>query len=403
MKVLFVTYDFPYPITSGGKNRAYHLLKYTAKKADVFLYSFVREDYNPDSNKEIFALGVKDIKVIKRKKLSSFSNLPKTILQNSSIFKTLYKNDQVLSELRQIIKKEEIDIVHFESTYTGFYIGHELRGVKQILGTENIEFQLYLDYAKSLSKFYLKPFVYYQAERLKKEELSMVKSADAVTTITQSEADFLESLTNVKPSIVANGIEPDVYDFQYNDSVTRNILFVGNFSYFPNIDAVQFFYKNVFNKLDKDITLTIIGKKCNEKFKFNNKRIIQKDFVDDIITEYRKADILVFPIRIGGGTNFKVLEAMSLGIPIVAQPERLSGLRAVEGEHFLGASTGEEYISQIKKLYADNALRRNLANSSRNLIDLILNKILDSHKLVQAFFDIKLFDKTSCKDLPQKL
>jgi hypothetical protein len=41
--------------------------------------------------------------------------------------------------------------------------------------------------------------------------------------------------------------------------------------------------------------------------------------------------------------------------------------------------------------------------SSRNLIDLILNKILDSHKLVQAFFDIKLFDKTSCKDLPQKL
>jgi len=369
MKVLFVTYDFPYPTTSGGKNRAYHLLKYTAKKADVFLYSFVREDYNPDSNKEIFALGVKDIKVIKRKKLSSFSNLPKTILQNSSIFKTLYKNDQVLSELRQIIKKEEIDIVHFESTYTGFYIGHELRGVKQILGTENIEFQLYLDYAKSLSKFYLKPFVYYQAERLKKEELSMVKSADAVTTITQSEADFLESLTNVKSSIVANGIEPDVYDFQYNDAVTRNILFVGNFSYFPNIDAVQFFYKNVFDKLDKDITLTIIGKKCNEKFKFNNKRIIQKDFVDDIITEYRKADILVFPIRIGGGTNFKVLEAMSLGVPIVAQPERLSGLRAVEGEHFLGASTGEDYINQIKKLYADNALRRNLANSSRNLIE----------------------------------
>jgi glycosyltransferase involved in cell wall biosynthesis len=371
MKVLFITYDFPYPTTSGGKNRAYHLLKYTAKKADVFLYSYVREDYNPDSNNEILSLGVKDIRVVKRKKLSSISNLPKTIFHNSSIFKTLYKNDDAFFEIKEIIKKEHIDLVHFESTYTGFFIGPELKrlGVKQVLGTENIEFQLYYDYAKNLSKFYLKPFVYQQAGRLKEEELRMVESSDAVTTITQSEAELLESLTNKKPYIIANGIEPKIYDFKYDENIKKNILFVGNFSYFPNIDAVQFFYKNVFEKLDHDITLTIIGKRCNEKFKFNNKRIIQKDFVADLIEEYRKADILVFPIKIGGGTNFKVLEAMSLGVPIVAQPERLAGLRAIEEEHFLGASTGDEYVNQINRLYDDNVLRKNIAKNSRELIE----------------------------------
>lgn len=371
MKVLFVTYDFPYPTTSGGKNRAYHLLKYTAKKADVFLYSYVRKDYNPESNAEILSLGVKSIKVTKRVKLASITNFTKTIIKNSSIFKTLYMSDQVLSEIIDIIKEENIDIVHFESTYTGFFIGSRLKhlGVKQILGTENIEFQLYLDYAKELSRFYLKPFVFHQAMRLKKEELFMVKNADMVTTITQTEADFLEKLTNVKPHVVANGIEPNLYTYSYDQSIKKNILFVGNFSYFPNIDAVQFFYKNVFEKLDHDITFTIIGKKCNEKFKFNNKRIIQKDFVEDLIAEYRKADILIFPIRIGGGTNFKVLEAMSLGIPIVAQPERLGGLRAIAGEHFLGATTGEEYVSKIKQLYNDSALREKLAKNSRELIE----------------------------------
>ncbi len=371
MKVLFVTYDFPYPTTSGGKNRAYHLLKYTAKKADVFLYSYVRKDYNPESNDEILSLGVKSIKVTKRVKLASITNFTKTIIKNSSIFKTLYMSEQVLSEIINIIKEEKIDIVHFESTYTGFFIGSRLKclGVKQILGTENIEFQLYLDYAKELSRFYLKPFVFHQAERLKKEELFMVKNADMVTTITQTEADFIEKLTNVKPHVVANGIEPNLYTYSYDQSIKKNILFVGNFSYFPNIDAVQFFYKNVFEKLDHDITLTIIGKKCNEKFRFNNKRIIQKDFVEDLIAEYRKADILIFPIRIGGGTNFKVLEAMSLGVPIVAQPERLAGLRAVVGEHFLGATTGEEYASKIKQLYNDSALREKLAKNSRELIE----------------------------------
>lgn len=371
MNVLFVTYDFPYPTTSGGKNRAFHLLKYTAKKANIFLYSFVREDYNPDSNDEILKLGVKKIIVTKRKKLSSPSNFSKTIFQNSSIFKTLYYEKSILKQLIETIKQEKIDLVHFESSYTGFYIGEQLRklGVKQVLGTENIEFRLYLDYAKSLKKMYLKPFVHYQANRLKKEELDMVVGADRVTTITQNEADVLKNLTGKTCSIVANGIEPEVFSYKFKNTLQSNLLFVGNFTYFPNIDAINFFCKNVFEKLPTSFTLTVVGKKCNEKVKFNNRRIIKKDFVEDIALEYRNADALIFPIRIGGGTNFKVLEAMSLGVPIVARPERLAGLEASEGKHFLGARSADEYVSQINKLYKDSSLRKNLSQNARELIE----------------------------------
>ncbi len=371
MNVLFVTYDFPFPTNSGGKNRAYHLLKYTAKKANVFLYSFVREDYNPEHNREIASLGVKKIHVFKRRKLTSFSNFPKTVFNNSSIFKTLYYEKKVYDELAELIKREKIDIVHFESTYTGFFIGKRLKklGVKLVLGTENIEFMLYYDYAKNLNKFYLKPFVYYQAKRLRQEELDMVRNADAVTTITQQEADILKNLTGVKCNIIANGIEPETYSYSEHKELKNNILFVGNFVYFPNIDAMDFFYRNVFPKLDDKLTVTIIGKKVNEKFKFSNSRIICKDFVENIIDEYRNADILVFPIRIGGGTNFKVLEAMALGVPIVAQPDRLSGLDVTGEEHFLAATTGEEYVKQIERIYNDSSLRRRLTLNARKTVE----------------------------------
>lgn len=371
MNVLFVTYDFPYPTNSGGKNRAYHLLKYTSLKANVFLFSFVRDDYNPDHNKEIISLNVKKIHVAKRKKLTSFANIPKTLLTNASIFKTLYYEKKVIEELKKIIKKEQIDIVHFESSYTGFYIGSALKklGVKQVLGTENIEFMLYEDYAKNLKKFYLKPFIYDQIKKLKKEELEMVKKADAVTTITTQEAEILNKLTGVKSHIVANGIEPQEFSYEPPGVLQNNILFVGNFMYFPNVDAVNFFYKEVFPKLDKKLTVTIIGKKINEKFKFTDKRIICKDFVEDIMPEYRKADILIFPIRIGGGTNFKVLEAMALGVPIVAQPERLAGLKALDGVHFLSASKAEEYITQIQRLYDDKKLSVELTHNARKLVE----------------------------------
>lgn len=369
--ILFVTYDFPYPTTSGGKNRAYHLLKYSARKANIFLYSFVREDYNPENNEEILKLGVKDIKVFKRKKVTSFLNLPRTIITNSSIFKTLYFDEKVMDDLVKIIKEKEIDIVHFESTYTGFYIGGRLKklGVKTVLGTENIEYQLYFDYAKQLKNLFLKPVVFFQAQRLKKEELSMVDNSDVTTTITKNESDILKKITNKTPLIVANGIEPDLYEYSPNKTLKNNILFVGNFSYFPNVEAIEFFYNKVFKNINGNFTFTIIGKKCNEKFKFNNLRVIQKDFVENIIEEYRNCDMLVFPIRIGGGTNFKVLEAMSLGVPIIAQPERLAGLRAIPEEHYLEATSAEDYEDQIKRLYTDTELRKTLCQNARNLIE----------------------------------
>jgi hypothetical protein len=189
MNVLFVTYDFPYPTTSGGKNRAYHLLKYAAKESNITLFSFVREDYNPDSNEELKKLGIKKIFVTKRKKLKSVSNIPLTLFRNFSIFKTLYYEKSVLGELKKIIHDEKIEIVHFESSYTGFYIGRELKkmGVKIILGTENIEHMLYFDYAKSLKKFYLRPFVNYQATKLRDEEVAMMRGSDRVTVITEDE------------------------------------------------------------------------------------------------------------------------------------------------------------------------------------------------------------------------
>lgn len=371
MNVLFVTYDFPYPTNSGGKNRAYHLLKYTAKEADVFLFSYVREDYNPEHNREILDLGVKKIQVAKRKKLSSFSNFPKTVLQNSSIFKTLYGDEKIFNQILEIIKSEKIDVVHFESSYTGFFLGKRLRkfGVKTVLGTENIEFMLYYDYAKSLKRFYLKPFVYYQAKRLKEEELSMVRNADSVTTITKQESEILEKLTGAKSSIVANGIEPKTFSYSYDKTIKNNLLFVGNFMYFPNVDAIDFFYNQVFPKLNRKLSLTIIGKKIEEKFKFKEKRIVTHDFVEDIISEYRKSDMLIFPIRIGGGTNFKVLEAMALGIPIVAQPQRLAGLEAVSEVHFLKAESAEDYAEQIERLYNDDELRSKISSNARKLIE----------------------------------
>lgn len=370
MKVLFVTYDFPYPTNSGGKNRAYHLLKHTAKKAEVYLFSYVRGDYNPEFNQKIFDLNIKQIKIFKRKKVFSIENISSSIFSTSSIFKSLYYDKRFEEEIIRFIKEQNIDVLHLESTYAGYFITEKIKKtkVKIVLGTENIEYELYKDLAR-YKKSYIRPLINIQADRLREEELLMVKNADEVTTITIDEAEVLKKLTSKKCHIVANGIEPDVYDFQFDEKLKNNILFVGNFSYFPNVDAINYFLKDIFPSLSRDITLTVVGKNCTRIVKNEDQRIIKKEFVVNIIDEYRGADIMVFPIRIGGGTNFKVLEAMSLGLPIVANPDRMSGLKALEEKHFLKAINGDEYKRQIKRLYSDSILRKKITTNARVLVE----------------------------------
>lgn len=370
MKILFVTYDFPYPTNSGGKNRAFHLLKHTSKQVDIYLFSFVREDYDPECNKEILSLGVRKIKVYKRHGKVSLSSASSIFLSNNSIFKNLYYDKKAEEMLLSYVVDEKIDAVHFESTYTGFYINETFKNhkVKTILGTENIEHLLYEDLAKNTKRILLKPIIRNQAKRLRREELEMVRNATAVTTITRGESEVLEKETGKESFIVSNGIEPDKFFYKFDNKKKNNILFVGNFSYFPNIEGINYFLEEVFRKIPQDIKLTIIGKDSSKVIK-DNPRIVKKEFVEDIIAEYREADAMIFPIRIGGGTNFKILEAMALGLPVIAEPDRLSGLRAVSDVHFLSAHSPDEYKNQLERIYNDNKIKKITENARKLIIN----------------------------------
>lgn len=371
-KVLFVTYDFPYPANTGGKNRAFNLIKKVAKKNDIYLYSFVRKDFNPEHMNYLHEIGVKEIKIFKRRELKKFSNIALTIVRNSSIFKTLYYEKKCKKEILHFVDENNIEIVHFESSYTGYYIGRELRrrGVKQVLGTENLEHTLYLDYSRNIGNKLLRPFFYQQSQRLKAEEISMIRKSDLCLAVTKNEAEFISKYSKKECVIIPNGIDNNEFSYQFSEKLKKNLLFVGNFSYFPNVDAMSFFYNEVFKNLeDKEITLTIVGKMGKEVLKFEDEKIIYKEFVENILDEYRNADILVFPVRIGGGTNFKVLEAMSLGVPIVAIPQRLEGFDAIASRDFLKAQDSVEFINQIQNLYADPKLRKEITINARRLVD----------------------------------
>lgn len=371
-KILFVTYDFPYPTTSGGKNRAYNLIKFAGKGHEVHLFSFTRPGFKKEFEDQIKKIGVRSVTTYKRRKVKDVRNILGVFSATQSIFKKLYFDKSVFSLLTDLVVEKKIDVIHFESFYTGFYISNafEKLGVKQIFGTENIEHLVYKDYVSHRVSSIFKSFYAREVGKIKKEEEEMFKTSDICLAVTNEENKFIKDTGAKKCATIENGI--DINNFTYkkpekNDAV--RLLFVGNFSYFPNVDAINFFYSGVFKKLPEQFRLTIIGKNVDSLSVRNDSRVSCIEFVSDIKDAYKNCDIMVSPVRIGGGTNFKILEAMATGVPILAHPARMQSLGVISEKHVATAKTEDEFVSTLLKLSLDYKKRVALSAAARVFVE----------------------------------
>ncbi len=369
IKILFVTYDFPFPPNSGGKSRAYNLMKYAKTKGvQIYLLSFMRASFDKKWKRELYDIGVSEVGVHKRKKLKSISTISKNILSKDSIFKTLYHDDGFKKKLLNMIEVHNIDVVHFESSYTGYYLKYVKTGkIKTILGTENIEHLLYQDFLKT-TNFIQKSILQFQIDRFKREEELMMKLADLSLAVTKDEARYIERISGKKCEVVENGISVKDLSYSFQERTIDNLIFVGNFSYMPNRGAIQYFIRDVMPKLPENITLTIIGKNVS-KYVEPSGRIRVKDFVSDLSVEYKNSDALIFPVKIGGGTNFKVLEAMALGVPVVGFADKIESIGARKNKEFFPVENALDFVRQIETIQNKREIVKEVTMSARKLVE----------------------------------
>ncbi len=387
MKLLYFTYDFPVPITSGGKNRAFHMLKYGKGDIDTTLFSFYRDVPDSESIEAIESLGISTIRLFKRP-LANFKSIaqnPLSLVRNTpaiakianpleSITKKLYFKPSIQQELIKTVQQENIDVVHYESLYTAYYFSQTLRtlGVQQIFGTENIEHTLYEEYAKTSTKKIFLPLYLLEAKKIKKDEHALLQSFDNTMAVSKEDADTITQITHSPCEIIENGVDIHTFSFKKKKAISKNenaiLLFVGNFTYFPNITAIKNFYTQVFQHLGDRYELRIIGKDV-ESLDIQDPRVTCIPFVKDIRDEYYGADAFVFPIRIGGGTNFKIVEAMACGLPIIGYGDRLTTMGIEHKKEAVIVQNGNEFIKEINKLLGNLEGRELMAHRARAFVE----------------------------------
>jgi len=143
--------------------------------------------------------------------------------------------------------------------------------------------------------------------------------------------------------------------------------------YYPNEECVLSFCQKVMPVLREkypDVTLSVIGAEPPANIMALNREpgVTVTGTVDDIRTYVQKSALMITPLEIARGTQNKILEGMAMGVPVISSRTAARGVDAVVGEHILAATTPEEYVAHISRLFDDEAERDRLAKAGRERV-----------------------------------
>lgn len=362
----------PYPLLTGGQTRSYNLIKRLSSLGHkITLFSLIKSEREREYVGELEKFCVEVAVFSRSEKPWTISNILRT---GFSIYPFLVVRNWAKGERSAIEKKlmtEKFDLIHAETFYVMPHIPKT--DIPILLVEQTIEYLVYRHFAQESRFFMLKPLFYFDVLKLKYwEERYWRKAAKVVAMSDEDRKVMISEDDKLGVDIVPNGVD-SVY---FNQSVTKRlkqqiILYVGNFTWLQNREAVDILARKIWPKIKKDLPKTklwIIGKEAQKFFPSLAMGDIRVEEVSDIREVYQQASLLVAPIYGGGGTRYKNLESFACGLPVVTTSIGIGGTDARDGVEVIIRNDPDEIASAVVELLNNKNLYEKIAENAKKMV-----------------------------------
>jgi len=382
MRILALTPQLPYPPQQGTSLRNYHLLRYLATRHQVSLLSFASPDVAPRDLAHLRSLchAVRTVATPHR----SFTRRLWTLVSSTrpDMAWRLY-SPEYSQALAAWLAGERFDVLQVEGIEMAPYLWR-LQPPRPLLvfDDHNAEYVLqkraFLTDLGHLRRWPAAAYSFVQWQRLRRFERAVCLLADRLVAVSEADAAALASLDpRLRPVVVPNGVDLEAYrpDFPPLAGLAHpSLAFTGKMDFRPNIDAVLWFAHEVLPRLWERVPeahLYIVGQSPSPRLDAlrAEPRITITGRVADVRPYIAGADIYVVPLRVGGGTRLKVLEAMAMGKALVSTSLGVEGLRVTAGQDVVLADTPDAFAEAVTMLLANPSRRRALGQAARAFVE----------------------------------
>ena len=402
MKILWVSHFLLYPDTGyGGLQRSRNLLKELSKAHEVDLVCLVRDvdqklvpDLSvPEQDLKKYCTGVHFIPHgISRIRKIGF--LLRSLFQGVPYSVQLYRSEGLVRLVQNLLTNEPFDVVHADTIgLIDHVVGRHAVGTS--LAHHDVEsHKMYRRYENENHPI-KKWFFYIEYRNLLRYEKNHCHEYGLNIVVSELDRErLLDMDPGARAVVIENGVDCEYFSYFPRGAHSEGLVFTGALDYYPNSNAMLYFSGEIWPVLKEEyphLTLTIIGKSPSVKLRSslascNGVQIL--GYVKDIRPHMRTAKIFICPIREGGGTRIKILDAFAQGIPVVSTKIGAEGLDVVHGEHLLIADSPPDFVQAIKTLLEDDALTDRIGRNARAYVEKHYSFTHIGEKLSHAYLSL---------------
>jgi polysaccharide biosynthesis protein PslH len=371
-RILFLTSELPYPPEQGGSLRSYHLLRHAARYHTVSLLSFAAR---PGEGQPLETI-CERVLTVPTPHRSTRERLATLLLSRRPDMADRLASRTFAEMLQHTVTACAFDYVQAQSIEMAPYglmvqtwLGE--RAPALIFDDFNAEYVLqrraFVADSRDPRRWPNALYSALQWHRLRLFEREVCQRADRVIAVSDADAAALRRLDpNLSIAVVPNGVETSRYrdlPAPPNDMREPAVLFTGKMDFRPNVDAVLWFHRNVWPRVlqeHPDARFYVVGKQPHPRLEpvMRDATVVVTGYVPDVRPYMAGTTVFVVPMRMGGGTRLKLLEAMAAGLPIVSTTMGAEGVDVADREHVMLADSPEAYAEVISHLI-ENSMARN--------------------------------------------
>ena len=384
MRVLFLSQIVPYPPHGGVLQRGFNILRELGNLADVHLLAFMHPDAlpTPDTlaeSREVLGRFCRTVEYfplwVKKSPLHKAAGLGLSLFSRAPFGAIAHRSRAFGERVSAETRASRFDVVHVDTIGLSPFVDLEHPPAATVLTHHNIESMLMGRRSQLQSGRAARAFLAREAVKLEQAERRIPPQFDLNIVMSESDGRALAELApEARSAVVPNGVDTSYFTPALNRE-TPALIYGGGMNMFANRDAVMYFLTEVWPAIQAvrpDLRFFAVGQDPPRELlamSERDPRIVVTGYVKDIREYIAQAAVYVVPLRVGGGTRLKVLDAMAMGKAMVSTSTGCEGINVTPGEHLLISDTPQAFANATLALLDDPARRQSLGQAARALVE----------------------------------
>jgi len=379
MELLFLVHRLPVPPTKGERIRAFHQLRHLAQRHTVDLACFTDD---PDGARHLGDLSnlCREVHTEPLTRGRRLARTARALATGEAISLATFYSPTFAARTRAWQQERPYGaVIAFSGAMAPYLVAHPGRRlIMDLVDVDSAKWEQYAAEAHGPHRWLFAR----EARLVAAAERAIAAQVDCITLVSEPEAGLFRSRGSSRCPVVsvANGVDDRFLDTSWRPPAIKEptLCFMGAMDYRPNVDAVVWFAREVLPRVRHafpTVTLRVLGSRAASPLRRLARRglVSLAGHVPDVLPELMAAHLFVAPLRIARGVQNKVLQALALGMPVVATPQALEGIDARPGYHLAVAAEAEPFARAVitylrdpaKAWSAGAAARRHMARRYR--------------------------------------